>query len=302
MLQALGGHPIFSSVVETWLEFRGHSWTSDGTRRNFELLARHWNSILGDCCFTDLRPVDIQRVFLALDTGQRSGAWVNKARGELHALFSWAIRLHLYDGENPVSRDSWPRKNERKCRSLRSRVYTLIDAAMLQKILDIVPIRIHRLLIFMWLVGLRISEALESQWHWVRPDPRDPDGWLFVVPDDSIKQRRGYLVPLCRPAFVVLGERGPAQERIFKECPSKSSIRHSLQRAGRHLGVRLSPHQFRRSCATSLLNEGVALPAVLRLLGWRTPPKEWLEDLSDSYYLGIDSAEARRVGARRWHE
>lgn len=300
MLAALGRNPTFMGVVGAWIELRSHGWTSPRTRVNFELLARQWNSVLGDCPFADIQPVNIQQLFVSIDNGTRSGAWTNKSRAHLHALFAWAIRLRLYAGENPVSRDSWPKKNERKSKSKRSRAYTNVDAALLQKLLDLVPLRMHRLLIFLWLVGIRIGEGLSAVWSQVRPDPRDPNAWLFVVPDNAVKQRRGYAIPLCAPAVAVLGRRGEPEERIFKEAPGEDWIRHAVERAGEKLGVRLSPHQLRRSCATSLLNEGVALPAVLRLLGWRTPPKEWLEELSDSYYLGLDSAEARRIGARRW--
>lgn len=234
--------------------------------------------------------MDIQRLYLALDNGRRSGSWLDKSRDTLRSFWNWAVDLELAAG-NPITRASWPRLGLRK-RSSRSRVLTEISAELLDRILDIVPIRQHRVLVFMFLLGLRISEALAARWSWICRDPRAEDLWILVVPD-TIKQRIGYSVPLGSRVLRLLGPRGGDGDRLFPEAPGTSAFRHALQRAGGKLGVHLSPHQFRRSCATGLIQAGMPLPEVQAVMGWRSPPKDFLDMLRDSYYFRLAASKTR---------
>lgn len=286
----------FATAVEKWLQFRARSWSA-GSERLYRLRARGWIIILGEEPLGVVGPLDVQRLYLARDNGHRSASWLNQERRALRGFFEWARGLALVR-ENPVTPSSWPRKSS-EWRSNRSRVFVYIDPEMLQRILDLAPLRYHRILLFLYLTALRVGEAMCARWNWVEPDPRDPDGSVLRIPAAVRKQRRGYCVPLGRRALEVLGRRGEPGDRIFAEAPSASAIRQMLLRIGRRIGIeRLSPHQFRRSAATALVNSGMPLPAVQRFVGWKASPREWMEMLDEHYYLGLDGPEARAIQDR----
>lgn len=292
-LQSLGCS--MRSALLLWLESRSRSWTTEKTGRNYRLMLEAWVPFLGGHDLRTIKPVDVHALYLLRDNGRRSAAWLNKERDTLHAFFTWAIGLDLLDG-NPVTSASWPRKKGEG-----KRKFLLIDPGMLEQIIDLLPIRYHRLLVFMYLTALRISEALAATWRWVIMDPRDSSAWILRVPARSTKTRREYTVPLSERAMGILGQRHEDDEHLFAEIRSAHSVRGALQRVGRKLGIEhLSPHQFRRSCATNLANEGMPLPAVQRYVGWKSAPKAWLEMFEHSYYLGQEGSKARSMQERLW--
>lgn len=243
-------------------------------------------------------PMEVQRIYLSRDdpAAGRSPVTLNKERDMLRAFFNWAIGMQIIE-RNPLTREAWPRKDPKK-KGPRSRVHVAIDRPLLDRIIDRAPIRYHRLFLFLFVVGLRISECLAARWIWVQRDPRDPEQWILIVPD-AIKQRRGYEIPLGPTCMQILGPRKGDDERIFAEAPSQSAVKRMLNRIGNRLGIKgLSSHQFRRSCSTGLFNAGMPLPEVQAFMGWRTPPQRWLEELRDSYYLGLGSKRAREIQDR----
>jgi integrase len=289
-----------AEILHTWYDFRSRGWSSPGTAANHRLLLAGWVPIIGGILIGAIGPLDVQRLYLARDDRKRSGAWLNKERDTLHAFFAWAVGLGLLS-VNPVTSASWPHLDPKKRRSLRSRVFVLIDPPMLQRILDACPARYHRLLVFLFLTALRISEALAARRSWIRADPRDPDQLILAIPDDAPKQRRGYVVPLSGRVRSLLGMLPEGDGRLFAEIGSASTVRHILQRAGKRIGIeRLSPHQFRRSCATALCNAGMPLPAVQRFVGWKAAPRDWLQMFEESYYLGLEGSRIRGIQEGLW--
>lgn len=282
----------FRSAVDQWLVFRARRWTCKGTEANFRAIAAGWVRVLGPLVLEEIRPLDVQRLYLDLDDGRRSGAWLDKSRDTLRSFWGWAVDLELVVG-NPITKHSWPRLGTKK-RSARSRVHIEISVEILERILDLTPIRYHRILLFMWLIGTRISESIKADWSWVIQDSREENFWIIAIPDEAVKQRIGYQIPIGSRILRLLGPR--KEGRLFPEAPkSATTIRHMLSRVGSKIGIRISPHQFRRSCATNLANSGMALPMVQRALGWNGLPRNWLKMFEQSYYLGLNGSRFRSI-------
>jgi integrase len=289
----------FRFAVGSWLDFRARGWTGDRTAHTFRGMVGPWITVLGDLPMDAIGPVEIQRLYLERDdpVRGRSPHTLNAEKTNLSAFFSWAMGLGMCKA-SPITRHSWPRKDVHKP-GKRSRRHVSIDPKLLRKILDLAPLRYHRFLVFLFLLGLRIGEGLAARWSWVLADPRHPGNWVLSVPGYARKQRRGYIAPISERCMSYLGKRGPEDEAIFPEAPTASGVRQMLTAIGKKLGLPgLAPHQFRRSCATQLVNSGMPLPAVQAVMGWRTPPQEFLDMLQDSYYLGLEGDRAREIQDR----
>jgi len=291
------GGPLGLSVREagtSWLAMRSRGWTSPETGRLRRRWLDAWTAVLGNLPVSRLGPLDVQRLYLARDDPERkpSPISLNRERTEFRAFLKWAIAMGLL-ASSPLTQASWPRRDER-IKGPRSRKHVEVAPDLLERILDLAPPRYHRLLSFLFLVGCRISEALSARWRWVVPDPRDPECWMLVVPDEKVKTRHGYVVPLGRRCMAVLGSRRGDDDLLFPEAPTAGGVRAELARVGRHLGIDgLGAHQFRRSCATGLIQAGMPLPEVQAVMGWRSPPKDFLDMLRDSYYLRLASSKMR---------
>lgn len=289
--------PPFGSSLASWREFRSRSWTSSNTAHSYDLAIRSFLSgIPGETPLAGIGPAEVQRVFMRLNG--MAGATINKRRDQLHSFFGWARGLELYQRENPVTRAAWPILDEERHRSARSRDQVIITPTILEQILDLVPFWARRAILAMYLLGLRISICWEADTSWIREDPREPGAKIIVLPARLEKTRREHIIPLGRRALAVIGDQ---VGRIFPEVRSKGRLRQVLQRAGEKLGLgRLSPHQFRKNCCTSLLNAGMPLPAVCAYLGWTQPPREVLRMVQRSYYLGLSGGESRRMSDGLW--
>jgi integrase/recombinase XerD len=289
------------TVLRAWIDFRSRSWTSPRTATNRKIMVRGWITVLGeDFDVRTISPLDVQRLFLARDNGQRSGATLNGERESLSGFLGWLRDMGIIEA-NPLSRAAWTVFDPDRKRSPRSRVHVKVTSSIVEQVLDLSLLKYHRILLFIFLTGVRLGEAFTALWRWVETDPRDPASRILRIPGPKRKPRQECIVILSDAAVRILGRPGLPDERIFPEIKTKISVQKTLERIGRKLGIaHLGAHQFRRSLATHLLNSGIPLPAVSHQLGWRSPPREVLELLRESYYLGMEGAEVRRITDRLW--
>ena len=116
--------------------------------------------------------------------------------------------------------------------------------------------------------GVRISELLN-----LRVGDLDPAGGRLIVQGGkNTRDRVVYLTPTLAEALrCYLPHRGSAEDDhlwLNDGCPLKAhQVRSRLQRWGEMCGVSVTPHRLRHTLATRLINRGMSLESLSKLLG-----------------------------------
>lgn len=116
-------------------------------------------------------------------------------------------------------------------------------------------------------VGLRIGELVR-----LRPGDFDPDHGALLVRGKGRRERRVFVVDERLRALVARLARRPEAGPLFAPCGgaiSTQQVRRWLRGFAAEAGIErtVTPHMLRHSCATLLLEDGVDLRVLQRLLG-----------------------------------
>jgi integrase/recombinase XerD len=215
---------------------------------------------------------DILRCFLsAIAERGVSTATVNGTLRAVKALFSF-LEAEEYLAFNPARRIPQRRGPDYLPRVLSEEELAQLLAQPNQKTL--VGARDHCLMILLLDTGVRISEALGLRLH----DIEWAENAVKVF-GKGRKERRVSFGSVCRRAlWRYLQRRGdiPGQEMVFVGIRGDAlrycHVAHRTRAYGRKAGLRqpVSPHVFRRTCATMLLRNGASPFHVQALLGHTT--------------------------------
>jgi site-specific recombinase XerD len=122
----------------------------------------------------------------------------------------------------------------------------------------------------MWHAGLRLGEVEE-----LRLEDLDlPGRKLMVRQGKGRKDRAVYLTDTTVRAvqdYLTARGQGPTDHVfLYRNKPvCKDLIRSRVKAAGERVGVQVSPHRLRHTCATQLLNAGCRVTSIQKLLGHR---------------------------------
>jgi integrase/recombinase XerD len=116
-------------------------------------------------------------------------------------------------------------------------------------------------------VGLRVSELVA-----LRPDDFDPESGSLRVHGKGRRERCVFVVDQRLRSVMALLARRPDAQRLFAPNGgswSTQSVRRVLRRFARDAGIArpVTPHMLRHTCATLLLEDGVDVRFLQRLLG-----------------------------------
>jgi integrase/recombinase XerD len=122
----------------------------------------------------------------------------------------------------------------------------------------------------MWHGGLRLGEVEELRLE----DLDIPNRKVMVRQGKGRKDRAIYLtdtaVQAVREYLAVRGEGADDHVFLYRHRPlAKELIWARTRAAGERVGVKVTPHQLRHTCATQLLNAGCKITSIQQLLGHR---------------------------------
>jgi len=117
--------------------------------------------------------------------------------------------------------------------------------------------------------GIRLSELLDLRLD----DLHLAAGYATIRASKSARDRVVYLTPplTCALArYLVVRPDLPAQDHVFllhQRSPTGRTMRWRLDRYGQQIALAVTPHQLRHTLATRLLNQGVPINSLRKLLG-----------------------------------
>jgi integrase/recombinase XerD len=219
---------------------------------------------------------DLQRVHLEawLEARQQAGLAVSTQRNELSILLSF-LRFVAENG-TPLSaqlfRVAYPPRPETLPRALGEAEYRRLEQVVLEQTAAPTPQAAQDRAWFLILAhtGLRLSELLHLYWS----DLDLAGGRLAVRGGKQTRDRVVYLTPRLTQALQAHGThqelRGePALWPHRDGSLQDYQVRYRLRQWGRQAQVQVSPHRLRHTFATRLINQGLSLEALRRLLGHR---------------------------------
>lgn len=281
----------FAEALERWKAFKAPSWCR-GRRWMIEMFSTAWRAVLGGMELGRVRPLDVQRVYLARDNG-RAATTLNDERRTFKAFWSWAVDLELVD-RSPVVPAAWPRKHGPRCR-----VYIWLtpeqEARLLEAFAGRPRLRQYPAIVrFAIRTGLRAGELRALVWGWIVPGE---GGWMLAIPGRFRKSRAPLTVPLSAAALEAIGRRGAPGEKVFPRFPRNNTtlqtvMANAARRAGLppHVVEHISMHQLRRTFAMRLRRSGLATREIAALGGWAS------EEVVDNHYTcALSETEARAL-------
>lgn len=244
-------------LMEQYLQLKGRS---DHTVTNYMRVVRAFevaHHIRSRDDWEQVSEQDVINHLLKLKKEGKSASTVNQARAGLKYLFDEVL-------DRP-----WDLKIG--CHKRPEKLPCVLAKSQIRDVIDAIGNRKHRLVVMtMYSAGLRVSEAL-------RLKPRDINSTAMCI---HVRGGKG-----DKDRLAMLSQRFLEELRVYWRIerpkdwlfPGKTKSKHLgarsvqrvIQQAGLAAGIKqpVSPHVFRHSFATHLLEAGTSLPYIQKLLG-----------------------------------
>ena len=241
----------FTAVAAQYMEEHGQNLsTATELQRKLD---KEILPVLGHIPVADVRRADVKALFLAKAAVAPVAA--NRILALIRAILFYAVDEELVEA-NVASRI------KARPETARDRTLNDDDIRRLWHGLDNVVIApdIARVLKLLLLTGQRRAEVVEMQWSEL-----DFEKAIWEIPASRAKTGHAHRVHLTKLAIELIGLPG-GTERVFDMAPIAVSdaMRHALPALG--LSAPATPHDLRRTCATSLGDLGVELQTISRIL------------------------------------
>lgn len=152
----------------------------------------------------------------------------------------------------------------------------------------------------LWQAGLRVGEVEELRLE----DLDFTNRKLTVRQGKGLKDRSVYLTDIVVAALkAFMAVRGQGfSEHVFlfrNRALRKDLVRDRIKAAGRRIGVKVTPHRLRHTCATQLLNAGCRVTSIQRFLGHKTLDATMIyarvhnHTVAEDYFSAMERIEKR---------
>ncbi|MEM5829182.1 MAG: tyrosine-type recombinase/integrase [Candidatus Aenigmatarchaeota archaeon] len=146
---------------------------------------------------------------------------------------------------------------------------TVLTREEVKKIIDSIENEKHKLIVMMlYSSGLRLSELinlrvgdleLEERIGWVRTGKGEKDR-MFILSERVVEKIKGFLEGRSLEEYVFKGRKGKISPRTIQKI-----VASAIKKA--NINKKISPHTFRHSFATHLLEAGENIRKIQELLG-----------------------------------
>ncbi len=245
----------FAELTTRYLEEWSKPRKADSSHQRDRQIIANLCRAFGNRPAAEINREEVER-YSRMRRKDREGGTVNKEISLFRAIYNWGIAQGLLQ-INPGSRIKMFAENRRSRFLHPEEQRRLLEACRRSR-----NGQLYHLVALALLSGLRRGELFALKWKHIDLEQRT----LLVERSKSGLPR---VVPLNAEALEVLKELGPKgeDERLFAVQSVKNSYRTALRRAEL---TGFTFHDLRHSCASNLVNRGVNLFIVGRVLGHKT--------------------------------
>ncbi len=262
---------------------------AEGSVKTYRSFKKHLVPFFGPMKLTEVRPqhiVEYKRQRLV--TGIRP-ATLNREISCLSKAFALAVREWEWVRENPCSRVSRERENNKRIRWLRGEEEARLMETCAEEIKDIVVFAIH--------TGMRMDEILSLKWEEVSLSAK-------TATVSKSKNYEARTIPLDDEAMAVLRDRHRQRAiHVLHVFPSSTgtkldgnNLRKIFRKALDDAGIKdFRFHDLRHTYGTRLAQAGVDIYTIAKLMGHKdiATTMRYLHHTVDSLRANLERAMAR---------
>ena len=266
--------PLRVYLSHRWRHWQPHL-APQHARRLARQLRRVWRWLLDHRAlngWSDLKRSDVEAW---MDARQEAGLAASSRITELsdlHSCLHFFAERDLFLDAN-LFRISYPERGEQLPRYLEETEYQRLEQVILEQTAEETPMNACAQAWFFTLAhtGLRVGELVNLR----LADVDLPGGRLIVRGGKNKRDRVVYLTPaLTQVLKTYLAHRETVDnDHLWLNAgkPLKAAqVRYRLRRWGEQCDVAVTPHRLRHTLATRLINQGMSLEALRKLLGHKT--------------------------------
>jgi len=260
------------AVARQWLAYMegrvsDGSWSAYRTRVNLHIIP-----LLGTRRLTALRTKDVDQWQTDLEAKGLAVSTRKEIRSTLVIIIEWAQARDMVT-RNVAALSSGPRGGSGK------KVETLTKAQAKTVLEKVEGWRMAPAVILMMMTGLRIGETLGLRWSDISEGRLTVAGQLVTRPSLHYqpfpKTDSGYrTIELPQKAQAALGAPGQPSDYVFLTASGRfldpSTLAMELKQRTRDMGVNVHPHKLRHTAASLMLDAGVPVETVSKVLGHKS--------------------------------
>jgi len=266
--------PLTAYLNHRWPRWQAHRAADNVSTLSYQLL-QIWRWFVDEQSISAWESLQRSDVEAWLDAREAAGIQVNTRRTQLTSLFGCLrfaeeqgllVAANIFRIPYPARPQPLPRYlHEDEYRRLVQTVYEQTDGDTPRGALD------RAWFLTLAHTGIRTCELLN-----LRLGDVDFSGQrLFIRGSKNLHERIVFLTPILSAAFAHYLTLRPQTEHdhlwIDKAEPlTAGRVRYCVQRWGQTAQVTVSPHRLRHTLATQLVNQGMPLPSLAKLLGHRS--------------------------------
>lgn len=215
---------------------------------------------------------DLERIRSSMTKAGRAARSIQYVKSIVRQVFHYAVKHKIYSGDIPTAHFLERQKIDNK----RQRYLSPEESAVLLDDIKIHSLTTYRISLLSLNSGMRFSEIAGLQWQHVNTTM----GEILIVDPKNGETRTTYMTQAIIKMFEEM-QRGRPDSLIFPAINRKQMVRisnvfqESVDRLGLNEGVtdrrlKLCFHSLRHSCASTLVNSGVEIPVIAKILGHKT--------------------------------